>query len=111
MSRKIITGELDIYEGTGTEEAYWVSYEEGLTGYNALNVTGHGDHLTIFDLNDKVVFVGEVEFEREPIFTKSIGGFWVHYSPLNCDENDWFKYFWNGYKAVLIRSEVNAQNI
>lgn len=92
-------GVLEGYWETGTEGVQWVLLEDGYSGYEAFREIEAGDHLTVYDDHDVVLFADTIKQDRKtgwrpyPL-NPSCGqqcalGFWIHWIQQGWDPDAW----------------------
>jgi len=113
-----VKGVLDRFFETGTEGIVWSVYEDGMTGYDGLNCLSTGDHLTIFDPDnrDNIVWYGNIDLEYEtntrpiptnPQYSKqAVAGMWVNGLQRGVGADEWNTWFAKAYPCELIKADL-----
>jgi hypothetical protein len=102
---KTINGVLEAFAETGTEGILWSVHEQGVQGYDGLNVLKNGDYLIILDKkeSDKVIWEGYIELDYQINYRpypmnpqygqQAIGNFWVHGVQKDFNPDKWLQLF------------------
>lgn len=71
--------------------------------YEGLHVLKTGDHLKIYDPVDKqkLVWEGEINLDKHPLFTEDASGMWIHADQHGMDRDEWAALFFEEHPAVL----------
>ncbi|MBR9683493.1 hypothetical protein GOV03_03045 [Candidatus Woesearchaeota archaeon] len=78
--------------------------------YEGLHLLGDGDHLTIYDSDNKdEVWSGVINLKHHPLFTEDAFGLWIHADQIGIDRETWAEYFFEGYPATLIPSKKTEE--
>lgn len=91
-------------------------YKDGpYTGYDGLERIDNGDHLTIYDFTNQVIFSGIISPDLQAGWTEFPGnkghgqpsalGCWIHWTQAEWKPDDWAQMFFNGLRAELIKKE------
>lgn len=82
-------------------------YPEGMWSYEGLHILKDGDHLTVYDKDDrlKVVWEGEVKLNQHGLFTEDAGGLWIHADQSGIDRMEWAALFMDEHPAKLVTHE------
>lgn len=91
---------------TGTEGVMWMIYKDGFTGYEALESIDDGDHLTVWNKDNAVLFDGDIVVDRETgwrEYPMNPGhgqqcalGMWIHWVQAGMDPDSWARLFFSG---------------
>ena len=78
---------------------------KNLHSYEGLDTLGNGDHLTIYDPNDrdKVVWSGEINLRIYDPFTEAVFGHYIVADQIGIERETWAEYFFNEYPARLVK--------
>lgn len=116
---RVIRGTTHAYFETGTEGIWWALVEEGVYGYEALNILEEGDRLAIYedDYNSKVLFEGLIKKDKltglrsrpfNPYFKQQVAlGMWIHWVQEGWEPDQWAELFMTPgkYRAVLLTAK------
>ena len=114
---KTIKGCLDIFFETGTEGLIWI-LDDGRKnqGYEAIHLIEEGDHLTVFDENDKKIFddkivcdteTGKIPRPTNPQFKQqSALGYWIHWVQEGWEPDEWAGLF---IREDMLRAELTKK--
>lgn len=115
FTMNVINGELEDFFETGCEGLMWALHEHGKVGYDGLHVINAGDHLTVFDESDEILFEGLIDPDYEighkpyPQNQKysqpSALGLWIHWTQHGWQPDDWARLFvrYKGEKRLTAR--------
>jgi hypothetical protein len=102
---------------TGTEGIIWTLLKDGFAGYEAIESIEEGDHLSVFDTDNNVLFEGIIqpdyeagwmEYPLNPGYGQpSALGYWIHWTQKDWKPDDWAKLFMGEtpLRATLIKKE------
>src|SRR5450755_215093 len=92
-------GVLDPWIETGTEGVVWTVYENGAIGYEGMIVLRNGDHLKVYDTDNKVLFddiiqkdekIGYAPYPMNPDHGQpSALGLWIHWTQSGWTPDNW----------------------
>lgn len=98
-----IRGTLEDFFETGCEGVMWAVYEDGKSGYDALNILEQDDWLRITDEHGKVLFEGFIDCDRKKgwhEYPMNPGhgqpcalGMWIHWTQKGWEPDDWARLF------------------
>jgi hypothetical protein len=71
--------------------------------YEGLHVLKTGDRLKIYDVDDKqtLLWEGEINLDKHPLFTEDASGMWIHADQVGMDRDEWAALFFKEHPAVL----------
>lgn len=112
-----IYGKLSAWFETGLEGVVWVVNEDGKDGYEGLHVLHEGDHLTILNRQDGIIWAGKIVCDQErgkiprptnPDFLQQAAlGCWIHWVQQGFEPDEWAAFFLrpdeDRYRAILVR--------
>ena len=80
-------------------------YPKNFYSYEGLHILGNGDHLTIYDPNerDKVIWSGEINLQQYDLFTEVADIYWIHADQIGIERETWAEYFFKEYPARLVK--------
>lgn len=109
-------GTLYGYFETGTEGTIWTLLRDGIKGYEAIVDLKKGDHLKVYDTDDKVVFdgvieedyeIGYMEYPYNPGYGQPCAlGLWIHWTQAGWQPDDWAKLFLH---SPSLRAELTRE--
>lgn len=101
---------------TGTEGVIWILLKNGEEGYDAFCSIEEGDHITIFNEDDTVLYQGVIQKDEETGWTKyprnpdpELGqqvalGMWVHWIQAGFKPDDWAGLFFHNPPCSQIKA-------
>ncbi len=103
----MIEGELEAFSEQGTEGTHWSLYELSdrvvASPYDKLHVLNQGDYLVIFE-NDEIIWEGKIDLYYKVSGWQRVDGYGtVHGLQKKVKPETWAKWFFERYKAYLIR--------
>lgn len=114
----MLKGKLKVFLEQGMENNSLCFYENGKSGYEALNNITEENYIKIYNKQEKLVFEGEIIFDNfsgwKPTNKKSNGQLYAGVTPVNflqygVDPEVWFGYFAKEYKAKLYESKISKE--
>jgi hypothetical protein len=109
----VYRGKLYAFAETGTEGTVWMLMQPG-DYYPSISLR-QGDHLTVFDDDNNVIWEGEVKcdfkknyqpYPSNPTMGQPVVfGFWVHWLHPDVDAEVWASWFFDGHTAELKREK------
>jgi hypothetical protein len=112
-----LKGVIHLWSETGTEGGFWAFQDEkyiipptndypfGKWSYEGLYVLKTGDKLTIISpVDGSVLWEGIIDLQEHPLFTEyTDAGFWLHADQKGIAREEWAKWFYGEYPAILER--------
>jgi len=112
---KRYSGTLDWYFETGSEGIFWVldphDNQVGKKNFGLLVFLNIGDHLTVYDEDDSVIFKGKIipdltigwkEYpDNQGHGQPSALGYWIHWTQMDWRPDDWARLFIRDNKPPL----------
>lgn len=115
---EVIHGRTEVWNESGTEGNRWSVYDKEVGGYEGLHVLENGDHLTVYDDDDSILFEGVIRQIRAYGFggtvRDEITGRDVYWPPApllggwtqeGWNREDWGKLFYEKRRAKLIKRQ------